>query len=50
MSCEIDIVAGMYHAADVDLAQVAPSMRAFRGRMLTRLGQAIGGPSPISLG
>ena len=40
--CELDVVPGMYHGADVGLGDTSPLMRDFRQRMLDALDKAIG--------
>lgn len=40
--CQLDRVPGMYHGADVHLAETSALMRAFRQRMLDALEAAIG--------
>ena len=47
--CQLDRVSGMYHGADVRLAETSALMRAFRQRMLDALGAAIGAPSHSSV-
>ena len=40
--CELDVVPGMYHGADVHLAGTSPLMRDFRQAMLDALSRAVG--------
>ena len=47
--CQLDRVSGMYHGADVRLAETSALMRAFQQRMLDALGAAIGAPSHSSV-
>lgn len=44
VDCELDVVPGMYHAADFHLASTVPSMAAFRERVVAALGRGLGTP------